>query len=283
MALSLGGEIVSVDSMQVYRDMDIGTAKPSPAMRAQIPHHLLDLVDPQDDFPVALFQQHGRAALSQIDAAGAVALICGGSGLHFRSLVDPLEFPPSNESVRTRLEALEPDEALRQLQAVDAAAGLHVDIENPRRVVRALEIAALTGLTPSRRAASEAAMAVSEYRAVRSFVGIGIDPGDKLAQRVEDRFDEMLQEGLLDEVAGLQGRLGRLARQAVGYKELLPVVAGDATLDEGRTAAIRASMALAKRQRTFFRRDPRIEWITWDPDPNVLAKRAEEHIERGPA
>ncbi len=283
LALSRGGEIVSVDSMQVYRKMNIGTAKPAPEMRRQIPHHLLDLVDPADDFPVALFQQHGRAALAGIDAGGAAAIICGGSGLHFRSLVDPLDFPPSDESVRARFEALDPDEARDQLQTLDAAAAAHVDMANPRRVVRALEVATLTGLTPSRRAAGEDARAVREYQATRRFVGIGIDPGEALAQRVEKRFDGMLQAGLLEEVAGLQGRLGRLASQAVGYKELLPVVAGAVPLDEGRAAAVRASMALAKRQRTFFRRDPRIEWITWDPDPSVLVRRAEEHIEKVPA
>lgn len=266
--------------MQVYRDMDIGTAKPSRAMRRRVPHHLLDLVDPEDDFPVALFQQHGLAALAKIDAAGSAAVICGGSGLHFRSLVDPLEFPPSDDSVRARLEALEPDEASAQLEALDPAAGEHVDMANPRRVVRALEIATLTGVTPSRRAAGEEAAAVRDYRAVREFVGIGLDPGHLLEQRVENRFAAMLQAGLLDEVARLRGRLGRLARQAVGYKQLLPVVAGDATLEEGRAAAVRASMALAKRQRTFFRRDPRIEWITWDPDPKILIRRAEEHIRK---
>ena len=107
-----------------------------------------------------------------------------------------------------------------------------------------------------------------------------MDPGESLARRVEDRFDAMLQAGLLEEVASLRDRLGRLARQAVGYKELLPVIGGEAALDDGRAAAIRASMALAKRQRTFFRRDPRIEWITWDPDPKILVGRVEEHLEK---
>ena len=229
---------------------------------------------------MALFQQHGLAALHQIDDAGTTAVICGGSGLHFRSLVDPLEFPPSDQAIRAELETLEVDEARERLEALDATAAAHLDLANPRRVVRALEIAKLTGLTPSQRAASEDAMAVRDYRPRREFVGIGLDPGESLARRVEDRFDAMLQAGLLEEVASLRDRLGRLARQAVGYKELLPVIGGEAALDDGRAAAIRASMALAKRQRTFFRRDPRIEWITWDPDPKILVGRVEEHLEK---
>ena len=266
--------------MQVYRGMDIGTAKPSLEMQRQIPHHLIDLVDPAEDFPVALYQQRGLAALDRIDAAGAVAVICGGSGLHFRSLVDPLDFPPRDDAIRAELEALDAAEARSRLVTLDATAEAHVDLANPRRVLRALEVAALTGLTPSRRAASEDAVAVRQYRSVRDFIGIGLDPGDTLAQRVADRFDAMLREGLLDEVTSLRSRLGRLAGQAVGYKELLPVVAGEATLEEGRDAAVRASMALAKRQRTFFRRDPRIEWIAWDPDGDVLVRRVEEYVEK---
>ena len=162
---------MSVDSMQVYRGMDIGTAKPSLDMRRQIPHHLVDLVEPEEDFPVALFQQHGLAALHQIDDAGTTAVICGGSGLHFRSLVDPLEFPPSDQAIRAELETLEVDEARERLEALDATAAAHIDLANPRRVVRALEIAKLTGLTPSQRAASEDAMAVRDYRPRREFVG----------------------------------------------------------------------------------------------------------------
>jgi tRNA dimethylallyltransferase len=266
--------------MQVYRDMDIGTAKPSLAMRRRVPHHLLDLVEPEEDFPVALFQQHGLAALAEIDAVDATTVICGGSGLHFRSLVDPLDFPPSDDSVRAELEALDAEEARRRLEALYATGVAHVDMANPRRVVRALEVAVLTGLTPSRRAASDNAGAIRDYRPRREFVGIGLDPGDSLEQRVKERFDAMLRAGLLDEVAGLRDRLGRLARQAVGYKELLPVVAGVATIEEGRDAAVGASMALAKRQRTFFRRDPRIEWITWDPDLSTRIRRVEEHIEK---
>lgn len=255
--------------MQVYRGMDIGTAKATPQMQAAIRHHLLDLVDPEEDHSVAEFQREGRVVLSTLAGEHTLAVICGGSGLHYRSLVDPLEFPPSDPELRVALESLDVAEARSRLLDIDAAAAEHVDLENPRRVVRALEVAALTGNTPSQRAGTPEAAAVRSYEPVVDFVAVGFDPGKELAERVERRFDGMLAAGLLDEVDRLRPRLGRLAGQAVGYKELVPVAAGERSLAAGRAAAIRATMALAKRQRTYFRRDPRINWITWDPDPGV--------------
>jgi tRNA dimethylallyltransferase len=274
------GEIVSVDSMQVYRGMDIGTAKPSAAMRAEVPHHLVDVVEPEADMAVADFQRRGHEALDAIAQRGVTAVICGGSGLHFRSLVDPLRFPPADPAVRAELESLSPAAARARLEELDGAAASHVDLANPRRVVRALEIAALTGLTPSQRAATAEAAAVRAYEPERPFIGIGIDPGSELAARVESRFDGMLAAGLLDEVARLRPRLGTLAAQAVGYKELLPVMAGETNLAEGREAAIRATRALAKRQRTFFRRDPRIHWVEWDPDPAQRRQAVLDYLDR---
>ena len=276
-----GGEIVSVDSMQVYRGMDIGTAKASKTMLEEVPHHLIDLVEPEHDVPVAVFQRYGRAALEDIDARGDTAVICGGSGLHFRSLIDPLDFPPSDEDIRSGLEELDAAAARARLEEIDSEAAEHVDLANPRRVVRALEIAAITGMTPSARAATDEAAAIRAYRPVRDVTIVGIDPGEVLATRVERRFDEMLECGLLEEVAGLQDRMGRLARQAVGYKEMLPVLSGERNLDDARKDAIAATMALAKRQRTFFRRDPRIEWITWDPDPQVRLAAAQRRLDGG--
>ena len=269
--------------MQVYRGMDIGTAKPSPAMRQQVRHHLIDTADPVEDVSVAEFQASGRAVLDDLDRRGATPVICGGSGLHFRALVDPLEFPPSDAKLRGQLDELDALEARNQLESVDPAAGRHVDLDNPRRVVRALEIERLTGLTPSQRAGTPEAAAIRDYSPVRSFVAIGLDPCDRIRQRVEDRFDQMIDDGLLDEVARLQGRLGRLAIQAVGYKELLPVVAGSVSLSDGRAAAIRATMALAKRQRTFFRRDPRINWMPWHPDAKMRLQKAIEYLEEAAA
>ncbi len=282
-ATRLDGEIVAVDSMQVYRGMDIGTAKASEVMRRQVPHHLLDVSDPGDDVSVAEFQRMGRRVLTDMSARGKTPVICGGSGLHFRALVDPLDFPPNDAGVRAEVDELAADDARARLEAADPEAAEHVDLANPRRVARALEIHRITGLTPSLRAATAESAAVRSYEPLIDFVAIGLDPGPELAQRVEQRFDRMLADGLLDEVERIGARLGRLASQAVGYKELLPVVAGEQDLAAGRAAAIRATMALAKRQRTYFRRDPRIQWISWDPDPTVRLRAATDYLDGNPA
>jgi tRNA dimethylallyltransferase len=270
-AEAVGAEIVSVDSMQVYRGMDLGTAKPTPGQQARVRHHLLDLADPAAPFSVAEFQRAGREALADLARRGVPALIVGGSGLHFRALVDPLEFPPHDPEVRREVEALTRDEALTALLSADPSASAVVDLANPRRVARALEVHRLTGLTPSARAASAAAAAVRAYRPLLPVVAVGLDPGQALRRRVEARFDAMLGGGLLEEVRRLAPHLGATAAQAVGYKELLPVVRGETTLEEGRRRAVAATWALAGRQRTFFRRDPRIRWQEWDDDP---ARRA---------
>jgi tRNA dimethylallyltransferase len=263
LAEQLGAEIVSVDSMQVYEGLDIGTAKPTTAERQRVPHHLIDVAAPEEPFSVAEFQKLGIAAMEEIAGRGAMPLVVGGSGLHFRALVDPLDFPPSDEAVRSQIEAQDPSDSVLALLAADPRAATVVDLANPRRVARALEVFRLTGRTPTLRASSDEATAVREYRPRVSLLAIGMDAADSLAERVEARFDEMLEAGLLAEVERLQDRLGVTAAQGVGYKELLPVVRGEVSLDEGRAEAIRATMALAKRQRTFFRRDPRIRWIPW--------------------
>jgi len=166
--------------MQVYRGMDIGTAKPTGEQRARVPHHLIDLADPGDAFSVAEFQREGRLVLTDLARRGVPALIVGGSGLHFRALVDPLEFPPHDPAVRRAMEALAPGEAVAALVAADPGAGEHLDLGNPRRVARALEIHRLTGLTPTVRWEGEQAAAVREYRPLLPLVALGIDPGERL-------------------------------------------------------------------------------------------------------
>ena len=267
--------------MQVYRGMDIGTAKPSAAVRARVPHHLVDLVEPEAPFTVAEFQQAGVEVLDRLAADDRPAVVAGGSGLHFRALLDPLEFPPSDDGLRRDLERVEFPLLVGELLAADPHAGDVVDLANPRRVMRAVEILRLTGDTPTERAAVPAAERVRRYEARVPFVAVGLDPGDALGELVERRFDAMLDAGLVEEVAALAPRLGVTAREAVGYKQLLPVVAGEMTLDDGRVAAIRATLALAKRQRTFFRRDPRIRWLPWHDggdrrSADVLAAIGEE-------
>lgn len=256
-------EILSVDSMQVYRGMDVGTAKPTWEERQEVPHHMLDLVEPEEEYSVAAFQRRGRATIEAVHARGRNVLVVGGSGLHFRALVDPLEFPGHDPAVRQAVEALSPEDARAELLAADPDAGEHVDLDNPRRVARALEVARIGAGTPSARATSPAAVAVREYRPLIPFSGVVVDPGDGLGTRARRRIDKMLKRGLLAEVERLAPRLGRTASQAVGYKELLPVVEGRMALGTGASDVLAATLALARRQRTFFGRDPRLRSIPW--------------------
>lgn len=268
-------EIISIDSMQVYRGMDIGTAKPTREERALVPHHLVDVVEPEDAFTVADSQRIGRQIIEQ--ASGPLFLV-GGTGLALRAIVDPLDFPARDPDHRRQLEELSLEELRSRLLEADPDAGRHVDLENPRRVLRAVEVFDVTGLTPSMRSATDAAQAVRDYQPLIPFHGIGLDPGDELASRVSARLDAMFENGLLEEVEALASRLGRTASQAVGYKELLPVVDGRITLAEGREAAETATLAVAANQRTFFKRDPRIRWLEWDDDPEVLTERVEQEF-----
>ncbi len=265
--------------MQVYREMDIGTAKPDASTRAEVPHHLLDLVDPEVEFTVAEFQEVGVVVRDRLRAQRITPVVCGGSGLHFRALVDPLDFPPTSPKVRAELEQRSHQELLTELETLDPHAGDHVDLANPRRVVRALEVERLTGLTPTDRASSAEGEAVRRYLSAVPLLVLGSDPGDDLATRVAARFDRMLDLGLLDEVQRLAPRLGRTARQAVGYKELLPVVERGVDLAVARDEAIRATLALAKRQRTFFGKDPRVHWIPWHHDPAQRLEKAMAAVE----
>jgi tRNA dimethylallyltransferase len=269
----VGAEIVSVDSMQVYRGMDIGTAKPSAEEQQRVGHHMIDLADPLDSYSVAEFQEAGRSVLETLAAAGRPVLIVGGSGLHYRALVDPLEFPAADRAVREEIDRLTQSEAQAELLAADGDAADHVDMANPRRVARALEVVRVSGETPSSRAASAAAIAVRAYEPRMPLVGAIFDPGDRSAARIQARFDRMLDAGLLDEVAALAPHLGRTAAQAAGYRQLAPVARGEWKLEEGRRRAIDATRALASRQRTFFAKDPRLVSIEWHDDAEQRADR----------
>ena len=274
LARRFGAHIVSVDSMQVYRGMDIGTAKPSPEERAAVPHHLIDIADPADAFSVAEFQRAGRKVIADGQSAGERILIVGGSGLHFRALVDPLEFPPSDPVIRAEIETMPLTEAVQHLLAADAQAGSLVDLANPRRVVRALEVFRTTGATPTTRSTTPEAEAIRSYRGLWPVAGIGVDPGPALGDRIRQRFVAMLAAGLQSEVELLAPRLGVTAAQGVGYRELLRVVRGEWTLDRATRTAIAATAALARRQRTFHRRDPRVRWLEWDDEPSLVAGAA---------
>ncbi len=265
LAERMGAEIISVDSMQVYRGMDIGVAKPSKEMQALVRHHLIDLVEPHENFTVAEFQGRARRLI----ASSTVPLIvCGGSGLHFRAVVDPYSFPPHHPRIRSALDRLAPAVARARLLEADPDAGSHLDLHNPRRVARALEILSLSGRTPSEQAEEGRRLQVQGYEPLIPFRAVGLDPGEHVGARVADRLAVMRREGLLEEVAGLAGRMGATASQAVGYRQLLAVVRGEITEEEGFRQTERATLGLVKRQRTFFRRDPRIRWLPWSQDPD---------------
>jgi tRNA dimethylallyltransferase len=274
----LSAEILSVDSMQVFIGMDIGTAKPDLATRRRFGYRMIDVADPSSEYTVADFQAAGTTILDEIEADGRDVVIAGGSGLHFRSLVDPLDFPPTDAALRAELEAISAAALTAELVGADPEAGRVVDLANPRRVLRAVEILRLTEATPSERAGSDEAEAIRSYRPTRPFSAIGVDPGSIIGGRIERRFDEMLSAGLVEEVAGLAPRLGRTARQAVGYRELLSVAAGDGDLEAARAEAIRATASLAKRQRTYFGRDPRIRWISWHHEAGEMLDGALETL-----
>ncbi len=266
--------------MQVFRGMNIGTAKPNPDAQERFGYHLVDVADPSEEYTVAEFQAAGTTVLDRVESSGGTIVIAGGSGLHFRSLVDPLEFPPTDGELRVQLEAADADDLRAELIGADPAVGDVLDMANPRRVLRAIEVLRLTGATPTVRAASDQAQAVRRYQPLREFTAIGIDPGPEIRQRIEDRFDAMLEAGLVDEIAALAPTMGRTARQAVGYRELLPVIEEGREMGAARHDAIAATASLVKRQRTYFRRDPRIRWIPWHHEPEHMVRSAFDQLEK---
>jgi tRNA dimethylallyltransferase len=269
--------------MQVYRGMDIGTAKPTPREQDLVRHHLVDVADPAEAYSVAEFQDAGRRALDDIARRGRHAVICGGSGLHFRALVDPLEFPASDVRLRAELEKTGHEALVDELLAADPDAAKVVDLANPRRVLRAVEIHRLTGRTPSGRALTDEAAAVRRYEPVIPFTAIGLDPGAGLATRVERRLAAMIAAGWQDEVRRLAPTLGKTASHAVGYREMLRAVRGEIDASEAREAVLRSTLALAKRQRTFFGKDPRIRWLAWHDDPDERLAAATGTLEEADA
>ncbi len=266
LARRIGAEIVSVDSMLVYRGMDLGTAKPGPAERALVPHHLIDVAEPEEPFSVARYQRLALAAVEEIRARGRHVLLVGGSGLYFRAVVDRLEFPGTDRDLRRRLEldaaSLGPDALHDRLSGLDPAAAGRIEPANVRRTVRALEVAALTG-----RPFSSFAAAWDRYPAER-VVAAGIElPPEVLARRIRARVETMLRRGLLEEVRRLldRGLFGWLtSSRAIGYAEFARHLEGRLSLEEAVESTVRRTRQLARRQMVWFRRDPRIRWFPAD-------------------
>jgi len=257
-----GVEILCVDAMTVYRGMDLGTAKPTAEERRAVGYHLLDLVDPAEEFTVAQFQSHARDAVDEVWLTGGSALYVGGTGLYGRAVLDQLEIPGQFPDVRRELDARASaglEVLYEELTALDPLAASRMEPTNARRIVRALEVCRGSG-----RPFSSYGEGLLTYGPVR-VVQIGLDVElEELDRWIERRFHDWMEQGLLEEVerlAAAPAGLGRTARQAVGYRELLAHVEQDAPLADCVRDAITHSRRLARRQRSWFRRDPRIEWF----------------------
>jgi tRNA dimethylallyltransferase len=265
-------DLVSIDSMQVYRGMDVGTAKPPPSERAEIPHHLLDLVDPSEDFTVADFKAAYEPAIAGIAAAGRRALLVGGTGLYHRVVVDDFDLPGQWPEVRAELDAETDTLALHgRLTALDPAAAAKMEPANRRRVVRALEVTIGSG-----RPFSSFGPGVDDYPS-SPVAQIGLRwPRDVVTERIAARVRRMVADGLVDEVAAIAstGGFSRTAAQALGYKETLDALAGRISEDEAIDRIILRTRQFAVRQERWFRRDPRVRWIDIDHDPVAEAAGA---------
>jgi tRNA dimethylallyltransferase len=255
-----GVELVSVDSMQVYRRMDIGTAKAAPAERAEVPHHCLDLVEPWEEFTLAQFQRAVQDAIADVEDRGRWPLLVGGTGLYLRAVVDDLDVPGRFPEVLAELEA-EPDtEGLHaRLVELDPDAARRMEPGNRRRVLRALEVTIGSG-----RRFSSYGPGLDTYPPTRvRMVGLRRSR-DEIDDRISARYRWQLDAGFLDEVRALLDDprgWSRTASQALGYKELADHLRGEATVDEALDLAVRRTRRFARRQERWFRRDPRIEWI----------------------
>lgn len=253
-------EIVSVDSMQVYRGMDIGTAKASAADQAEVPHHGLDLVEPWQDFTLTQFQTAVNAAIDDVARRNKRALLVGGTGLYLRSVIDALTIPPRFPEVLAELEAEADTLALHQrLMVLDPLAASRMEPNNRRRILRALEVCVGSG-----QPFSSFGPGLENYPAT-SFVLVGIKRERAwLDERIASRYQQQMAAGFLDEVTQLLSHprgWSRTASQALGYKELAGYITGETTLDDALELAIRRTRQFARRQERWFRRDPRIIWL----------------------
>ena len=276
LAEALGGEVVNTDAMQVYRGMDIGTAKLPPAERRGIAHHLLDTHDVSEPLTVAAFQAEARAVIADLRARGATPVLVGGSALYTRAILDRFEFPGEDASIRARLEAELAEVGAGALHARlaerDPEPAARIDVDNGRRIVRALEVIELTGRPFG---ASLPALEYADPATVQ--VGVRIDR-DELDRRIEQRVTEMFEAGFVDEVQRL-GPLGRTAATAIGYREVTAYLAGDLTEDEARERTVVATRRFARRQEKWWRKDPRITWVdAHDPERLDRALAAVEHL-----
>ncbi|MFF6778874.1 tRNA (adenosine(37)-N6)-dimethylallyltransferase MiaA [Streptomyces sp. NPDC012637] len=281
LAQQLGGEVVNADSMQLYRGMDIGTAKLTMEERGGVPHHLLDIWDVTEAASVAEYQRLARAEIDRLLAEGRTPILVGGSGLYVRGALDVMEFPGTDPELRARLEAELEERGSgvlhARLAAADPEAGRAILPSNGRRIVRALEVIEITGKPFTAN--------LPGHDSVYDTVQIGVDVArPELDARIATRVDRMWEAGLVDEVRALEARglrEGRTAARALGYQQVLAALAGECTEDEARAETIRATKRFARRQDSWFRRDPRVHWLSGAAeDRGELAGRALTLVER---
>ena len=261
----VGGEIISADSMQVYRGMDIGTAKPSAEQLAMAPHHLIGFADPAQEFSVAKFQIAAREAIEDVIGRDRLPIVVGGSGLYVRAVIDPLDFPAGDPKSPIRKKLIvaaeeDPQAVSAWLERVDPEAARGVDMNNPRRVITAIE-AAMGGAEPYRNRRQRWQERQAIYEAL--IVGLTV-PRERLKTLIDARVDKMIDAGLQDEVRRLLAApkgLSITASQAIGYKEFIEYFAGRIALEEAIALIKRRTSQFAKRQMTWFKADPRVVWV----------------------
>ncbi|TDU03844.1 tRNA dimethylallyltransferase [Streptomyces sp. 846.5] len=276
LARELGGEVVNTDSMQLYRGMDIGTAKLTVEERHGVPHHLLDVWDVTVAASVAEYQRMARATIDALLAQGRTPVLVGGSGLYVRAAIDELEFPGTDPLVRARLEQeleeVGPGELHRRLAGLDPLAAQAILPSNGRRIVRALEVVEITG--------KPFTASLPGHDSVYDAVQIGVlVPRPELDRRIALRVDRMWEAGLVAEVEKLSAvglREGRTASRALGYQQALAQLDGDCGEQEAREETVRATKRFARRQESWFRRDPRVHWLGREesPDESDLLRRS---------
>jgi tRNA dimethylallyltransferase len=284
----IGGEIISVDSMQVYRGLDIGTAKPSPADRARVPHHLIDVVDVTGPFDAAKFAELAHKAVAEIQSRGRVPILCGGTGLYFKAFLEGLgNAPPADAALRAKLEATPLPELIRELAERDPPTYERIDRQNPRRVIRAVEVIRLTGKPFSAQRAEWNRGGTSSTSSQNfgdnvevvppAFFGFSRSQAD-LLQRIDARVNKMFRRGLVEETRRLLEcglAQNQTAMQAIGYRQVVEHLRGERSLPETIELVKIRTRQFAKRQMTWFRRQLKLEWIEMQPDdsPEKIVRR----------
>ena len=269
LCLRLGGEVISADSMQIYKGMDIATAKPTAEEMRGVPHHLIDFLDPREDFSVARYCELARPLIESITERGLLPVVAGGTGLYIDSLLGNVNFvetqadPALRAQLQAQLDSEGLDAMLELLRSFDPESAERLAVgRNPQRVIRAIEVYRATGVTQTGLNEMQTS-APSPYKAVK--LGLRADDREYLYARIDRRVDAMLGAGLLDEARRFwSSDLGSTAAAAIGYKELLPYLRGELPLDDCVERLKRATRRYAKRQLTWFRRDPDIHWFSID-------------------